>query len=248
MAKYVQRESVVMRKPISIPENVEYEPVYNRTLDWGAKRLQLQYDRFPDMKPIAVYGDGSCLFNSASMALFGNQDMSEELRVRTVIEMVTNAEKYKKHPRARDYMSLSPYYKEACVDCGKQKGWSSIWTSSLEDVQSCKRQKTSHVPLQRNSTPVTSVKPSSPQSTSSPILSSEQQRPNNDNKHQQRPNNDNTKIQEDNNISTDSVEKDSISAIHVPSEGSVEIMEDEHNHSEETSSQSHLQNKDIVVL
>ena len=128
MAKYVQRESVVMRKPISIPENVEYEPVYNRTLDWGAKRLQLQYDLFPDMKPIAVYGDGSCLFNSASMALLGNQDMSEELLVRTVIEMVTNAEKYKKHPIARDYMSLSPYYKEACMDCGKQKGWSSIWT------------------------------------------------------------------------------------------------------------------------
>ena len=114
MAKYVQRESVVMRKPISIPENVEYEPVYNRTLDWGAKRLQLQYDLFPDMKPTAVYGDGSCLFNSASMALFGSQDMSEELRVRTVIEMVTNAEKYKKHPIARDYVFITLLQRSMC--------------------------------------------------------------------------------------------------------------------------------------
>ena len=103
-------------------------------------------------------------------------------------------------------------------------------SSSLEDVQSCKRQKTSYIPLQRNSTPVTRVKPSSPQST---ILSSHKQRPNNDNK-----------IQEDNKILTDSAENDSISAIHGPSEGSLEIMEDEHNHSEETSSQSRLQNKD----
>lgn len=43
-------------------------------------------------------GDGNCLFNSASILLVGNESLSLELRLRTVIELATNVEYYSSHP------------------------------------------------------------------------------------------------------------------------------------------------------
>ena len=64
-------------------------------------------------------GDGNCLFNAKSVSLCGSQKLASELRVRTVVEMVVNADKYKHCKDAKTYLSLEPSYKDACVECGK---------------------------------------------------------------------------------------------------------------------------------
>ena len=62
-----------------------------------------------------------------SVALCGSQKLASELCVRTVVEMVVNADKYKHCKDAKTYLSLEPSYKDACVECGKNGAYSNVW-------------------------------------------------------------------------------------------------------------------------
>ena len=75
-----------------------------------------------------VTANGSCLFNSVSVALCGSEEISTELRVRTCIEMVINKARYISHPKASDLIWVSPNYVSSTIDCANPRGWSSIWT------------------------------------------------------------------------------------------------------------------------
>ena len=47
--------------------------------------------------PLSVKGEGNCMFNSASMAISGNETMLRKLRVRTCIELNLNFKLYQTH-------------------------------------------------------------------------------------------------------------------------------------------------------
>lgn len=64
--------------------------------------------------PIEAYGDGNCLFNSASLLLCGYGTLSIELRFRTVLELATNIEYYTNYPLLCS--SVHFYTKETIYD------------------------------------------------------------------------------------------------------------------------------------
>ncbi|KAJ7391232.1 hypothetical protein OS493_019363 [Desmophyllum pertusum] len=60
----------------------------------------LKPDDIPaDLVPTKVTGDGNCLFNSASINLVGNEDLSVILRLLTAAELYLHANFYANHPR-----------------------------------------------------------------------------------------------------------------------------------------------------
>ena len=78
--------------------------------------------------PYAVSDNGSCLFNSVSLALCGSQDIAKELRVRTCIEMVIKKNRFTTLPISSDLLWVSPNYISSVIECAQECGWSSIWT------------------------------------------------------------------------------------------------------------------------
>lgn len=129
LEKAVKRESVIMRDPFIVTDELPTTHVYfQRSTDIVSSRLQEKFGFMPERRPLSVSGDGNCLFNAVSVALCGAERYADELRVRTVIEMVMNAEKYKSSPSAKTYLTLAPNYKDACVECGRNGAYSSVWT------------------------------------------------------------------------------------------------------------------------
>ena len=85
--------------------------------------------------PVAVSGDGNCLFNAVSKLLSGNESLAKELRVRTAIEMATNIDMYQTDPKLIKTEIFSPSYTESLRDCARSGGYSSAWTiKSLASV------------------------------------------------------------------------------------------------------------------
>ena len=56
--------------------------------------------------PYKSTGNGNCLFNSVSSAMCGHEFLATELRLRTAVEMITNAEEYTTH---KDYQKIYDY-------------------------------------------------------------------------------------------------------------------------------------------
>lgn len=52
-----------------------------------------------NLNPTKVTGNGNCLFNSASINLVGNEDLSVVLRLLTAAELYLHADFYANHPR-----------------------------------------------------------------------------------------------------------------------------------------------------
>ena len=46
------------------------------------------------LSPVRVYGDGNCLYRSASLSVCGNESRHLELRLRTAIELCNNVQRY----------------------------------------------------------------------------------------------------------------------------------------------------------
>ena len=118
-----------MRQPFVVGDQLPTTHVYiQRSIDTVSHIIKEKYGIMPLRKPLFVSGDGNCLFNAVSVSLCGSQRLAAELRVRTVIEMVMNADNYKHCSDAKTYLTLAPSYKEACVDCGRNGAFSSVWT------------------------------------------------------------------------------------------------------------------------
>ena len=89
------------------------------------------YGNTGDRVPVAVSGDGNCLFNALSMALVGTEELAiaSELRVRTCIELVDNPQIYEDGLNHEDIKLVSPSYRETCINCALPSGY--IATPSL---------------------------------------------------------------------------------------------------------------------
>jgi len=69
--------------------------------------------------PRAVAGDGNCLYRALSLALFGTEDYYGYLRVRTAIELVSNASAYSSDSSSfvlGDLPIYTPAYRDY-IDC-----------------------------------------------------------------------------------------------------------------------------------
>ena len=102
--------------------------------NWGLSRdhvalglLGQNWKGLQGTAPIAVSGDGNCLFNSLSMAIFGNQTHATELRVRTSIELCLNQEYYKRENADNRFDDFAPTLEEAVSKCPKNGEWACIW-------------------------------------------------------------------------------------------------------------------------
>ena len=96
-----ERESVIMREPLVVTDELQTIHVYfQRSTDTVTMRLQEQYGLMLERRLLSVTGDGNCLFNAVSVALCGIERLADALHVRTVIEMVMSADKYKNSPNA----------------------------------------------------------------------------------------------------------------------------------------------------
>jgi hypothetical protein len=70
-----------------------------------------------DRQPNLTTGDGNCMFNALFISSCGTEQLNEELRVRTCVEMVTNGQYYLSQRYAKDFI-LSPLsFEEICRQC-----------------------------------------------------------------------------------------------------------------------------------
>lgn len=87
--------------------------------------------------PVRVSGNGSCLFNSVSVALCGTEELALELRIRCFIELVVHETKYKLYHDVDPYWSLlNANYHDACKDCAignESTGWTMHAIASVLD-------------------------------------------------------------------------------------------------------------------
>ena len=81
----------------------------------------------PGKSPIYVSGDGNCLYNAISMALFGHEGLAKELRVKTCIELSENQKLYEVKNERLDL--VSPSISEACRDSSQDHTFSSAWAT-----------------------------------------------------------------------------------------------------------------------
>ena len=58
--------------------------------------------RQENAKPIKTKTDGNCLFNAASIAICGSDNLSTDLRIMTTIELGTNSTYYICHPNIKN--------------------------------------------------------------------------------------------------------------------------------------------------
>jgi len=70
-------------------------------------------------------GDGNCIFNTVSYLLIGNEKLSTELRVRTVIELALYRTWYEN--QHQQFENIADYI-DSFLDSAVNGGYSSIWT------------------------------------------------------------------------------------------------------------------------
>jgi len=118
---YMRGESKSLTNPVS--NSVSYS---NLTQD--SVSSSLLGDNWVSSVPVSVTGNGNCLFNALSVYLYGNEKFAAEIKVKTCIEMATNASFYIKQHSASMIPVISPSFKEATTDCALDGKHSSTWT------------------------------------------------------------------------------------------------------------------------
>ncbi|CAF1072787.1 unnamed protein product [Brachionus calyciflorus] len=96
-----------------------------------------------DLTPVAIRGDGNCLYRSLSKALYGDQQYHFEVRYRTLVEMVMRKEEFLKFSEeitvqsktywlyhlspGSDGLSPEHNYVNQLFECSKIDAWSTFW-------------------------------------------------------------------------------------------------------------------------
>ena len=76
-----------------------------------------------NLVPIKTTGNGDCLYNSFSICLMGNENLSGVLRLLTTVEMYQNSQFYASHPRYYIHLNKENIDKNiSLVNEGKGKG------------------------------------------------------------------------------------------------------------------------------
>ena len=84
--------------------------------------------RWSGPTPISVKGDGNCLFNAISVALFGHENASSEIRLKTFFEMSDHAMFYERVHAKTQIPAISPTFAQATKHCQQNGNWACAWT------------------------------------------------------------------------------------------------------------------------
>ncbi|XP_033106242.1 uncharacterized protein LOC117108358 [Anneissia japonica] len=106
--------SVKMEKILMRNDQLAREPFDARQTIADGRRKTFWQDFIPSGKCLAVRGDGNCLFNALSVALYGHEARSTEIRVRTIIEMEENRAAYLHTPANCRLHLVSPWCPKVC--------------------------------------------------------------------------------------------------------------------------------------
>ena len=91
-------------------------------------------------KAFKAKGDGNCLFNAVSVATFGNESKSTELRFRVVLEMVANKCFYEQLPGHEKgyYDTIAGTLDDNILRAAKNYSWSSVYDiHALASILNC---------------------------------------------------------------------------------------------------------------
>lgn len=115
-----------------MPPNLQHQESFDRSqlsVDFTALAIleSCQDDVQNDHHPILTRGDGNCLFNALSISVCGSERLTEEIRVRTCVEMVLNKEYYNAQEYAKDFFFVSESYDDSCRQCAAPGRYSSPW-------------------------------------------------------------------------------------------------------------------------
>ena len=84
--------------------------------------------RWSGPTPISVKGDGKCLFNAISVALFGHENASSEIRLKTLFQMSDHAMFYERVHAKTQIPAISPTFAQATKHCQQNGNWACAWT------------------------------------------------------------------------------------------------------------------------
>lgn len=84
--------------------------------------------RWSGPTPISVKGDGNCLFNAISVALFGHENVSSEIRLKIFFEMSDHAMFYERVHAKTQIPAISPTFALATKHCQQNGNWACAWT------------------------------------------------------------------------------------------------------------------------
>ena len=76
----------------------------------------------------STIADGNCFFHAVSLALYGIEQYSTEMRLRTCVQMCLHPQVYKNRADTNDIFILSPPFEDSAVDCSRPTAYSLIWT------------------------------------------------------------------------------------------------------------------------
>ena len=84
--------------------------------------------RWSGPTPTSVKGDGNCLFNAISVALFGHENASSEIRLKILFEMSDHIMCYERVHAKTQIPAISPTFAQATKHCQQNGNWSCAWT------------------------------------------------------------------------------------------------------------------------
>jgi len=120
-----KRDTLVMpNDPIPEPTPVDHRSL--RT-DYLSEVIMYQQNMSTHGVPKSTTGDGNCFFHAISLALYGTEQYSTEMRLRTCVQMCLHPQVFKNRSDANDILILSPSFEESAVDCSRPTAYSSIW-------------------------------------------------------------------------------------------------------------------------
>ena len=106
-----QLESILLRDcQLETPDTCISWPLQHLQVDHVVHKIYTTCSNGKDSnkKPIAVSGDGSCLFNAVSVTLYANDRRAKELRVHTTIELLLHSDAY--------LQKYSPFSNFCCIE------------------------------------------------------------------------------------------------------------------------------------
>jgi len=112
-----KRETLVMPND-PIPE---LTPVDHRSLrtHYLSQVIMHQQNMSTHGVPKSTTADGNCFFHAISLALYGTEQYSTEMRLRTCVQMCLHPQVYKNRADANDIFILSPPFEDSAVDCSR---------------------------------------------------------------------------------------------------------------------------------
>ena len=97
VAMFAHQVKALYDRPINIVNGRKFAMPFTM-VENSALMVLSKEDKMDDIKPIKTTGDGNYLFNAASIAKCKRETLAIELRLRTALELLTNADFYGSHP------------------------------------------------------------------------------------------------------------------------------------------------------